>query len=108
MSAKLIDYKSITNDLGAVLSSGATPNITLYVDSASTKLFADSDGVTFSEKVVASVNYTEPHNTEDNTQVVNGYLLITFNDGTIAKITDNVDTVYYVVVAVPFKPRTFN
>ena len=107
MSAKLIDYKSITNDLGAVLSTGATPNITLYSDASSTTLFTDSDGITFSEKVVATINYTEPHNTEENTQVINGYVLITFNDGTTAKITDNVDTVYYVIVAVPFKPRSF-
>ena len=108
MSLKQIDYTSITNDLAATLSTGSTPNISLYSDAAGTTLFVDSDGNSFSNKVVLTVNYTEPHNNEDQTQVVNGYLLFTFTDGTSARITDNVNTVYYGIVAIPFKPRTFN
>jgi len=108
MSFKQTDYVSITNDLAVTLSTGSTPNISLYSDAAGTTLFVDSDGNSFSDKVVATLNYTEPHNNEDQTQVVNGFLLFTFTDGTIAKVTDKVDTVYYGIVAVAFKPRTFN
>ena len=108
MSLKQTNYTSITNDLAVTLSTGATPNISLYSDAAGTKLFVDSDGNSFSDKIVSTLNYTEPHNNEDQTQVVNGFLLFTFNDGTSAKVTDKVDTVYYNIVAVPFKPRTFN
>jgi len=108
MSLKQTDYTSITNDLAATLSTGSTPNITLYSDTAGATLFVDSNGNSFSGKVVATLNYTEPHNNEDQTQVVNGFLSFTFTDGTIAKVTDKVDTVYYGIVAVAFKPRTFN
>ena len=108
MSLKQTDYTSITNDLAVTLSTGATPNISLYSDAAGTKLFVDSKGNSFSGKVVSTLNYTEPHNNEDQTQVENGFLLFTFADGTTAKVTDKVDTVYYNIVAVPFKPRTFN
>jgi hypothetical protein len=108
MTAKLINYTSLTNDLAQVLSTGATPNISLYSDEASSTLFSDSDGNTHADKTIGTVNYTEPHNDEDNNQIINGFLLVTFTDGTQAKITDKVDTVYYNIVAVPFKPRRFN
>jgi hypothetical protein len=108
MSLKQTSYASITNDLAVTLSTGATPNISLYSDAAGTTLFVDSDGNSFSGKVVSSLNHTEPHNNEDQSQVENGFLSFTFTDGTIAKVTDNVDTVYYGIVTVPFKPRTFN
>lgn len=108
MSLKQTDYTSVTNDLAAVLSTGATPNVSLYSDAAGTTLFVDSEGNSFSGKVVANLNYTEPHNNEDQTQVKNGFLSFSFTDGTVAKVTDKVDTVYYGIVAIPFKPRTFN
>jgi len=108
MSFKQTDYTSITNDLAVTLSTGNTPNVTLYSDAAGTTLFVDSNGNSHSEKVVATLNYTEPHNNEDQTQVINGFLSFTFTDGTNAVVTDNIDTVYYKVMAVPFKPRTFN
>jgi len=108
MSLKQTDYTSITNDLAVTLSTGATPNISLYSDAAGTKLFVDSNGNSFSGKVVSNLNYTEPHNSEDKTQIENGFLLFSFTDGTTAKVTDKVDTVYYGFVAIAFKPRTFN
>jgi hypothetical protein len=108
MSAKLITYTSLTNDLAQVLSSGSTPNVSLYSDEAANTLFTDSDGNTHSDKTIGTVNYTEPHNDENNNQVINGFLTVTFTDGTQVKITDNLDTVYYNIVAVAFKPRRFN
>ena len=108
MSFKQTDYTSITNDLAVTLSTGATPNLSLYSDAAGTKLFVDSDGNSFSGKVVSNLNYTEPHNNEDQTQVKNGFLLFSFTDGTTATVTDKVDTVYYGIVAIAFKPRRFN
>ena len=107
MSVKITDYVSITNDLACVLSTGCTPNISLYSDEFATSLFADTNGDTFTDKVVASLNYTEPYNTEDKTQVINGFILFTFTDGTIVKVTDKVDTVYYGIVSIPFTARTF-
>ena len=108
MSGKLINYKAITENQALVLSTGATPKVSLYLDETATKLFVDAEGNTYSDKVIGTINYTEPHNTEDQTQVVNGYLKLSFIDGTQVIITDNVDVVYYTMVAVPFKPRTFN
>ena len=107
MSLKQITYSSITSDMGNVLNTGATPNISLFSDADGVTLFADENGTTFSSKVVSTINYTEPHNTADNTQVVNGFLSLSFTDGTSAVITDNVNTVYYTIVAVPFQPRRF-
>jgi hypothetical protein len=107
MSLKQINYSSISNDLGQVLSTGSTPNVSLYSDADGVTLFVDSDGKSFSGKVISTLNYTEPHNSEDQTQIAKGFLLLTFTDGTSVKITDNVDTVYYDIVAVAFKGRTF-
>ena len=107
MSKKLVEYSSLTTELGNVLSSGSTPHLTLFSDADGVTLFTDSDGHNFSDKVVATLNYTEPHNTAENTQVVNGYLTISFTDGTSAKITDKEHTVYYGIEAVAFKPRMF-
>lgn len=107
MSLKQITYASITSDMGDVLNTGATPNISLFSDADGITLFSDEHGNTFSSKVVSSINYTEPHNTADNTQLVNGYLSLSFNDGTSVIVTDNVNTVYYTIVAVPFQPRRF-
>jgi hypothetical protein len=36
----------------------------------------DSDGNSFTDKTVASLNYTEPHNDEGNNQIVNGFVLL--------------------------------
>ena len=108
MSAKLINYRAITDNQALVLSTGATPKVSLYLDETATILFVDDEGNTHSDKVIGSINYTEPHNNEDQTQVVNGYLKLSFIDGTHAIITDHVDVVYYTMVAVPFKPRKFN
>jgi hypothetical protein len=107
MSNKIILHSTLSADLGNILSTGATPHITLYSDADGVTKFTDSDGNTHSDKVIASLNYTEPHNDADNNQIVNGFLLLTFTDGTSAKITDTVDTVYYGLVAVAFKSRTF-
>jgi hypothetical protein len=107
MSGTLLTYNSFTTDLGNVLNSGATPNITLYSDEAAETLYTDSNGNTFSEVVVATVNYTEPHNEADGTQVINGFVTVTFTDGTTVTVTDTVDTVYFVITPVAFKPRTF-
>jgi len=107
MSNKIISYASLSTDLGNILSTGATPHLTLYSDADGVTKFSDSDGNTHSDKVIATLNYTEPHNDAENNQLVNGFLLLTFTDGTSAKITDTVDTVYYGLVAVAFKPRRF-
>jgi len=107
MVATLLNYTTITQDLSTVLASGATPNVTIYSDSNAENLFVDSNGATHSNKVIASVNYTEPHNNADNTQVKNGYLTVSFTDSTSVIVTDNVDTVYYTILSVPFQPRSF-
>jgi hypothetical protein len=70
-------------------------------------LFMDANETTFFELTVQSVNYTEPNNDADGNQIVNGYLKVDFTNGTSATVTDNVDVVYFSVVAVPFKGRTF-
>jgi len=107
MSLNTVSYDSLTADLNAALNTGRTPNLSLFRNPAGTVAISDSNGNPCKDKVVASVNYTEPHNTADNNQVVNGFVLITFNDGSTATVTDTVDTVYYSIVAVPFKPRRF-
>jgi len=107
MSLTQITYASITKDLGTVLNTGATPNVSLFSDINGATLFTDSDGKTFSDKVVASINYTEPHNDVDGNQIKNGFLTLTFSDGNIVTITDTVDVVYYTIVAVPFQARRF-
>jgi|UniRef100_A0A6C0JQX8 hypothetical protein len=107
MSLKQITYASITSDMGEVLSKGATPSVSLFSDSDGVTAFTDANGNTCSDKTITSINYTEPHNNADSTQVVNGYLTLHFTDGSSIEITDNVNTVYYNIVAVPFQPRRF-
>ena len=107
MSGTFLTYYSFTTDLGNVLSTGATPNITLYSDEASTTLYTNSDGNTFSSVVVATVNYTEPHNDADGNHIDNGFVTITFTDGSTIVVTENVDTVYYVITPITFTPRRF-
>jgi len=108
MSFTLATYDHITSDLNAILSSGSSPIISFFSDQEGHNLFTDTNGNTFDQKTIATINYTQPHNTEDGTQVVNGFLTITFSDGTSVIITDNVDIVYYSTVRVSFHPRPLN
>jgi len=107
MSLTQVTYASVTTDLGNILPTGSTPTITLFSDVDGTILFTDSNGNVFSDKVIASINHTEPHNDVDGNQIKNGFLTLEFTSGDSALITDNVDTVFYKIVAIPFKPRTF-
>jgi hypothetical protein len=107
MSLKLATYDSITSELNTILNSGCTPHVSLFTDLDGTTIFTDSNGNTCQEKTLASINYTQPHNDSDGNQIINGYLLLTFSDGNNITITDNVDTVYFSITAVPFKPRQF-
>jgi hypothetical protein len=107
MSLTKVTYSSITTDLGNILKTGSTPIVTLYSDADGAVTFNDSTGNTFIDKVISNVNYTEPHNTADNSQLVNGYLVLSFSDGLKLIITDNENVVYYKLVAAPFKARTF-
>lgn len=107
MSLSLVNYITLTNDLNSVFSTGATPNLCLFTDAEGTVPFADAEGDTADPKAVVSVNYTQPHNDSEGNPIVNGFITITFTDKTKITITDNVDTVYYSIVAIPFKPRTF-
>jgi hypothetical protein len=107
MSFASLTYSALTADLANILNTGATPNVTLYSNTTGTTLFRDASGNTFSGLVLMSINYTEPHNDSDGNQIKNGFLTLTFTNGSVAIVTDVVDTVFYSIVAVPFKPRTF-
>jgi hypothetical protein len=108
MSFTLATYDHITSDLNNILSRGSSPIISLFSDQEGNILFTDTNGRTHNEKTIISINYTQPHNAQDGTQLVNGYLTLTFSDGTSAVITDNVDIVYYSTVAINFNPRPLN
>ena len=107
MSLNIVTYTSLTTDLNAALNTGCTPNLSLFSNAEGTTVVSDSNGAPCKDRLVASINYTEPHNVADGAQLVNGFVLVTFNDGSTATVTDNVDTVYYSIVAVAFKPRRF-
>jgi len=107
MSFTSLTYSALTADLANILNTGATPNITLYSNTTGMTLFRDASGNAFSGLVLVSINYTEPHNDSEGNQIKNGFLTLTFTDSSVAVVTDTVDTVYYSIVAVPFKPRTF-
>jgi hypothetical protein len=107
MSLEQATYTSITDSLNAVYNSGATPDLNLFSDSEGKIPLIDENGNSINNKTVVTVNYTEPHNEADGTQVKNGYLSVIFSDGVTVTITDNVDTVYFNVISIPFKPRTF-
>jgi len=107
MSISIVTYTSITTDLNGALNTGRTPNLSLFSDAAGTTIVSDSNGNPCKDRIVASINYTEPHNTADGAQLVNGFVVVVFNDGSTVTITDNVDTVYYTILAVAFKPRKF-
>jgi hypothetical protein len=107
MSLTLLTYESLTAALNSVLSTGATPNICLFKDVEGNLPYHDANGNIYDPATVSSVNYTQPHNTEDGTAVVNGFITINFVNGSSVILTDNVDTIYFSVEAVQFKPRRF-
>jgi hypothetical protein len=108
MSLNLVTYTSLTDSINLVLNSGATPSVCLFWDIEGTNPYHDAEGNVYDPASVLSVNYTQPHNEADGTPVLDGFVSITFANGKVVTITDNVDTVYYSIVAVPFKPRRFN
>jgi hypothetical protein len=108
MSFLLVTYNSITDALNSILSGGSSPVVSLFSDPEGNTLFTDANGNTFDQKNIANINYTQPHNTEDGSQVVNGFLTITFSSGDPITITDNVDIVYFKAVSVSFHPRPLN
>jgi len=108
MSLTLVTYISLVESINSILQTGCTPNLCLFTDAEGNVPYIDQDGNTYDPDTVASINYTQPHNNTDGTAVINGYVTITFRDGKVVTVTDNVDTLYYSIVAVPFKPRTFN
>jgi hypothetical protein len=107
MSIKIVNYLTLNSDLGNIWNNGCTPTVTLYSNQEGTLLYKDSTENTFSDKVVSLINHNQPKKNSDGAEVEHGYFEISFTDGTLVKIIENVDTVYYGIVAVPFKPRTF-
>jgi hypothetical protein len=107
MSLTLLTYESLTTALNSVLNTGATPNICLFVDVEGNVPYKDADGNIYDPASVSSVNYTQPHNNEDGTAVVNGFITINFTNGHSVVLTDTVDVTYFSIEAVPFKPRRF-
>jgi hypothetical protein len=108
MSLNVVTYTSLTDSINSVLNSGATPSVCLFWDIEGTNPYHDAAGNMYDPASVLSVNYTQPHNESDGTPLVNGFVSITFANGNTVVITDNVDTVYFSFIAVPFKPRSFN
>jgi hypothetical protein len=108
MSLSVVTYNSLVESINSVLQTGATPNLCLFTDVEGNVPYTDKNGNVYESDSVSSVNYTQPHNNADGTAVIDGFITISFRDGTVITVTDNVDTLYYSIVAVPFKPRTFN
>jgi hypothetical protein len=108
MSVNLVTYTSLTESMNSVFNSGATPNVCLFLDAEGTIHYHDAAGNVYDRISVLSVNYTQPHNDAEGAPLVNGFVSIAFANGNTVIVTDNVDTVYYSIVAVPFAPRRFN
>jgi hypothetical protein len=108
MSLTLVTYDKLTCDINATLNTGATPNLCLFIDAAGEVPYTDASGNIYDPATVSSVNYTQPHNDAEGNPILNGFVSITFSSGNVVTITDTVDTVYYSILSVPFKPRSFN
>jgi hypothetical protein len=67
----------------------------------------DENGNPVAGKTINTINYTEPHNNADGTAIVNGFVSLVYSDGSTTIVTDNVDTIYFLITAEKFQPRRF-
>jgi len=87
-------YQQILADINSIILKGERIFISLYTDATGSQLVYDNDGHLIDKRMFISISYQYP------TDLIEGSLTLTFDDGCFIKVNDNNDNFWYSVANV--------
>lgn len=90
-------YSQITSEINDLLSNNQNASISVFTNQDGSSVALDSNGNSILNQRIASISYTSSYTDVNTSQVVNGFLTITFSSGNTFKSIDNVDQYWYTI-----------